>query len=92
MYFVIRQLYKAVLTLIYILLMFYFIYHSIHIIHNQFSLYINLYINKKQQIFLLHNDNLHSIYIFQIESDLKGISQEFILFLKSLNNSIFNIS
>ena len=40
---------------------------------------------KKQQVFLFRNDNLYSIYIFQIEFDLKSISQEFLLFLKSLN-------
>ena len=40
-----------------------------HLIYKQLSLYINLYI-KKQHVFLLHNDDLYSIYTFQIESSL----------------------
>ena len=39
----------------------------------------------KQHVFLLRNDDLYSIYTFQIEFDLKSINQEFVLFLKSLN-------
>ena len=46
-----------VYTLIYIL------------IYKQLRLYINLYI-KKLHVFLLRNDDLHSIYAFQIKSSL----------------------
>ena len=62
---------KAAFTVIYILMVYILIYIELH-------LYINLYI-KKQHVFLLRNDNLYSIYTFQIKSSL------FLLFLKSLN-------
>ena len=58
-------------------------YKFIHLIYKQLRLYINLYI-KKQHNFLLRNDDLYSIYTFQIEFDLKSINQEFLLFLKLL--------
>ena len=54
-----------------------------HLAYKQLRLYINLYI-KKQHLFLLRNDDLYFIYIFQIKSSLKSISQEFLLFLKLL--------
>ena len=41
-------------------------------------LYINLYI-KKEDVFLLLNDDLYSIYTFQIK-----LNQEFLLFFKLL--------
>ena len=40
-----------------------------HLMYKQLSLYVNLY-NKKQHVFLLRNDDLHSIYTFQIKSSL----------------------
>ena len=42
---------------------------AIHLIYKQLRLYINLYI-KKQHVFLLHNDDLYSIYTFKIKSSL----------------------
>ena len=57
--------------------------------YKQLRLYIDLYINN-QNVFLLRNDNLYSIYTFQIISNqiefgLTSINQEFRLFCKSLN-------
>ena len=40
-----------------------------HLIYKQLHLYINLYA-KKQHVFLLRNDDLYSIYTFQIKSSL----------------------
>ena len=40
-----------------------------HLICQQLCLYISLYI-KKQGVFLLRNDDLYSIYNFQIKSSL----------------------
>ena len=45
------------------------IYIFLHLIYKQLHLYINLYI-KKQHVFLLRDDNLYSIYTFQIKSSL----------------------
>ena len=42
-----------------------------HLIYKQLHLYINLCI-KKQHVFLLRNDELYSIYTFQIKSSLIG--------------------
>ena len=50
-----------------------------HLIYKQLRLYINLYI-LKQQVFLQHNDDYN-----QMEFDLKSVSEEFILFHKSLD-------
>ena len=40
-----------------------------HLIYKQFREYINSYI-RKQHIILLHNDDLYSIFTFQIKSSL----------------------
>ena len=40
-----------------------------YLIYIQLVLYINLYI-KKQGVLLLHNDDLYSVYTFQIKSSL----------------------
>ena len=52
----------------------------------QVSLHINLYV-KKQHVFLLINDDLYSIYSFQIRLILiqKLQMRNFFLFLESLN-------
>ena len=52
----------------------------------QVSLHINLYV-KKQHVFLLSNDDLYSIYSFQIRLILiqKLQMRNFFFFLESLN-------
>ena len=62
-----------------------------HLIYKQFHLHSNLYI-KKQYVSLLRNDDLHSIYTFQIDLISKSINQELLLFRISLNESLFSIS
>ena len=60
-----------------------------HLIYKQLPLYINLYI-KKQHVFLLRNDDLCSIYTFQIKSSLIFFDITKETFYSIFHNRIFN--
>ena len=60
--------------------------------YKQSHLYINVY-TKKQHVFLLRNDNLSSIYTFQIQNEFLKLLKIFLKFLNYLNHYILcNIS
>ena len=62
-----------------------------HLIHKQLSLYVNLYIKNSTFLYCAMASYIPFIYLFiylfsnHIDFGLKNISQEFLLFLKSLN-------